>query len=73
MIRHVKRLLAAPSAESLALRELEEARRSLLEAQSAAEYADAMATYHTARIERLCAFLTERHGERDEAHALVSR
>lgn len=46
-----------PSAEILARRELEEARRELLAAQSAAEYAQQMATYHEARIARLTAFL----------------
>lgn len=46
-----------PSAEVLAQRELEEARRQLLQAQSAAEYAQNLAAYHTQRIARLSAFL----------------
>lgn len=49
--------LKTPSAEVLAMRELEEARRKLLEAQSAAEYAQSMAVYHAQRIARLRAFL----------------
>lgn len=46
-----------PSAEALALKELEEAKRKLLEAQSAREYADSMCKYHEARIKRLTAYL----------------
>jgi len=46
-------LFRRPSPEVLAARELDEARRDLLSAQSAAEYADAMCVYHQARIERL--------------------
>lgn len=42
-----------PSTEILIARELEEAKRRLLEAQSAREYADAMCHYHEARIKRL--------------------
>lgn len=47
----------SPSAETLALRELEEAKRKLLEAQTAREYAESMCTYHEARIKRLSAYL----------------
>ena len=43
--------------EVLAARELDDARRQLLQAQSAAEYADAMCAYHQARIERLQGYL----------------
>lgn len=46
-------IFKAPSAEVLAQRELAEAKRRLLEAQSAAEYANAMVQYHSKRIERL--------------------
>jgi hypothetical protein len=46
-----------PSAEVIALRELEEAKRKLLEAQSGREYADSMCKYHEARIKRLTAYL----------------
>lgn len=42
-----------PSVEELAVRELQEARRKLLEAQSGREFAEAMCSYHAARIERL--------------------
>lgn len=42
-----------PSVEELKARELQEARRKLLEAETAREYAEAMCGYHAARIERL--------------------
>ena len=45
------------SPEVLAARELDEARRQLLAAQSAEEYANAMCVYHEARIERLQRYL----------------
>ena len=53
----VRNAYATPSAESLALRELEEAKRSLLETQSAREYADSMCKYREAQIKRLTAYL----------------
>lgn len=46
-------LFKAPPAELLARRELDEAKRRLLEAQSAAEYATAMVQYQQQRIDRL--------------------
>ena len=56
-IEWVKSAYATPSAETLALRELEEAKRSLLETQSAREYADSMCKYREAQIKRLTAYL----------------
>ena len=53
----VKNAYTTPSAEALALRELEGAKRSLLEAQSAREYADSMCKYREAQIKRLTAYL----------------
>lgn len=53
----VKNIYTTPSAEAIALRELENAKRSLLEAQSTREYADSMCKYHEARIKRLTAYL----------------
>ena len=41
-IEWVKSAYATPTAESLALRELEDSKRRLLEAQTAREYADSM-------------------------------
>jgi len=42
-----------PTTHALIARELEDARRRLLEAQSAREFADAMCKYHENRIKRL--------------------
>ena len=39
--------------KDLMARELEQARKSLLEALTAREYAEAMVAYHTTRIKRL--------------------
>lgn len=61
MIRDVidwlKNVYAVPSAEVIALKELEDAKRKLLDAQSGREYADSMCKYHEARIKRLTAYL----------------
>lgn len=50
-----------PSAELIAQRELEDAKRELLQAQAGQEYAAAMVQYHEARITRLRSMLTEAH------------
>ena len=63
-IEWVKSAYATPSAEALALRELEDSKRRLLEAQTAREYADSMCKYREAQIKRLTAYLhkaTEEH------------
>lgn len=57
MLDYIKNAYVNPSPEALALRELENAKRSLLEAQSGREYADSMCKYHEARIKRLTAYL----------------
>lgn len=49
-----------PSAEIIAQRELEDAKRALLEAQSGLEYAAAMVDYHSSRIQRLTNMLHRR-------------
>lgn len=56
-IEWVKTVYATPSAEALALRELEDSKRRLLEAQTAREYADSMCKYREAQIKRLTAYL----------------
>ena len=53
----VKSVYTTPSAEAIALRELEESKRRLLEAQSSREYADSMCKYYEAKIERLTVYL----------------
>lgn len=63
MLRYLKRLYEKPSAENMALRELEDAKRSLLEALSGAEYAKRMAEYHNDRIKRLTVYLKDNVGD----------
>lgn len=58
-MRDLIEMFKPPPVEVLAARELNEARKALLSAQTAAEYADSMIAYHTARIERLMAFLKD--------------
>jgi hypothetical protein len=53
----LKSVYTTPSAEQLALRELEDAKRRLLETQSAREYAASMCNYYEAKIKRLTAYL----------------
>jgi len=53
----VKNVYTTPSAEAIALRELEESKRRLLEAQSSREYAVSMCSYYEAKIKRLTAYL----------------
>ena len=52
-----KNAYTTPSAEALALRELEDSKRRLLEAQTAREYADSMCKYREAQIKRLTSYL----------------
>lgn len=56
-VEYVKSLYKVPSAEVLALRELEDSKRKLLEAQSAREYSDSMCKYYEAKIKRLTTYL----------------
>lgn len=53
----VKTMFSTPKAESIAFNELEEAKRQLLEMQTARDYAESMVRYNEARIERLAAYL----------------
>lgn len=57
IIDYFKHLYTAPSPEQLALAELEEAKRKLLEAQTGREYADSMCKFREAQIKRLTAYL----------------
>ena len=59
MIDRLKKILLPPSAEVLAMRELEDSKRRLLEAQSGREYADSMCKYHEAKIKRLTSYVKE--------------
>lgn len=58
-MKAIKELFRLPSAETMAIKELEAARRGLLEAQSAREYADSLCKYHEARIKRLSAIVVK--------------
>jgi hypothetical protein len=53
------RMLQPPTTIKLAEEELEQAKRELLKAHSAEEYAHHMANYHAERIERLNNFINQ--------------
>ena len=59
IIETVKRWLSPPAALVLAARELEDAKRGLLAAQSSREYADGLVRYYESKIKRLNAYLKE--------------
>jgi len=59
MIKEIIQSFRKPSAETMALKELEEAKRQLLDAQSGAEYAANMTRYHQDRIKRLSNYLKD--------------
>lgn len=52
-INAIKRALRTPTAAELAVQELAEAKRQLLSALTAKDYATAMVQYHSDRIARL--------------------
>jgi len=56
-MNYLKKLWQTPSAEMLAMRELEDAKRRLLEAQTTREYADSMCKFREAQIKRLTAYI----------------
>jgi len=53
MLNQLKQLFKTPTADELAQREYDEARRELLVSQSAAEYHQSMIEYHIKRLLRL--------------------
>ena len=57
MMQELKKLWSTPSAESLALRELEDAKRKLLDAQTSREYAESMCKFREAQIKRLTVYI----------------
>jgi hypothetical protein len=59
MIETLKRWLSPPAALVLAARELEDAKRGLLSAQSSREYADGLVRYYESKIKRLNSYLKE--------------
>jgi hypothetical protein len=50
-----------PTADLMAVRELEEAKRELLQMQTAQDYAKSMCAYHAERVKRLTAYVTKEH------------
>lgn len=60
------RVLRQPTAFELAVRELAEAERLLLEAQTAKSYAAAMVAHHEERINRLRHYIHQRREARRE-------
>lgn len=59
MMTIMRRLIAGPSPEELAARELDAAKRALLQAQSAEEFARSQVIYNQQRISRLRAYLAD--------------
>jgi hypothetical protein len=63
MMTLMRRLITGPSPDELAARELDAAKRALLQAQSAQEYARSMVIYNQQRIARLRAYLADQEGD----------
>jgi hypothetical protein len=59
MIKSIKKLLQTPTIIELVVKELVEAHRSKLEAESAQDYAKSVVQYNIDRIERLTKTLDE--------------
>lgn len=55
-------LLRVPTADVMAVRELEEAKRDLLRSQSAQDYSKRMVEYHQDRVKRLTAYVEKSNG-----------
>jgi len=66
-IKYVKELMRAKTIHEVIAKELHEAHLRKLEAETAAEYADAAIKYNERRIQRLTARLTEHTEEGDYA------
>jgi len=62
----LKEAFKMPSPVIIAQREYEEAQRSLLAAQSAAEYSLRISAYHSDRIKRLSAYLADAYAKEQE-------
>lgn len=57
LIYRIQDLWRMPSPKEMAAKELEEAKRRFLDAQSAMEYARRMSDYHADRVKRLTNYL----------------
>lgn len=64
MLKKIQGLFKPLTAETLAARELETAKRELLVAQSSEEYFRKMKEYHSARVGRLSAAVQPEKGAR---------
>ena len=65
MIERIKQLLSGPTPEELAARELVEAKKALLMAQTGEEYARSQVEYNRARIVRLHEWLANQERRRE--------
>lgn len=61
-MNYILTLLRVPTADVMAVRELEEAKRELLRMQSAQDYAKRMVEYHQDRVKRLTAYVEKSNG-----------
>ena len=59
MIEEIKLFFRVPSADILAVKELEEANRELLRTQSALDYTKRMVEYHQDRVKRLTTYVAK--------------
>jgi hypothetical protein len=59
LLQQLKRMMTKPSAHTLALVELEETKRQLLQQQGAAEYHAKLAEYCKVKIARLNTYVTD--------------
>ena len=62
----LKRLFSRPTATKIAEEELRNAEQSLLEAQSAMEYAAAIVSYNQSRVARLRDFIKDSNAKTNE-------
>jgi hypothetical protein len=62
---YIKSMFSTPSADSLALLELEESKRELLKSHAHQEYSAKMVEYHQGKIVRLTKFLKACTKEQD--------
>lgn len=63
MLTFMRRLLTGPSPDELAARELDAAKRELLKAQTAEEFARSHVVYNKQRIARLKTYLADQEGD----------
>jgi hypothetical protein len=59
LITRLSTTFRLPSADLMAVRELEQAKRELLQMQTAQDYAKRMCEYHQDRVKRLTVYITK--------------